>query len=641
METEGFQDNAACILAYLELFQTLSGEESARAVMLWKQLQRREAASEAMLAPVVLQERFGLCRRDLLLVMAALALEMDGALRSAFRRRYALELPSVEYGLQLIEPLCPSGVETLAQLAGGGALMELLLTAAAAAAYPLERPLILCRAALAFLTGLSFARVPGMTPLVERGEAALELHEAALEELRCWLAAGAVRPVYLCAPAGSGRRTLVRRACGGAVCVTLRELGGLSVQEREGIYREAAVTAALMSAPVCALAEGGGDALGLLEQLCRRHRVPLAVLVDGERFLPGVGEVLRLSGELTGRQKEEAWRFFSPGSGDGLCPEGGMTVGAMQEVAGLAGRYARLSGRGAVEREDVRRALRRRGGAAGFGIRYDVSASLEDMVLPESVLEQLELICQAARSANALEAWGLPRARGGVTAVFHGPSGTGKTMAAEAVAGSLGLPLLRADLSQLMDKYVGETEKHLARLLDSARENRCVLLFDEADSLFGKRSEGSRANDKYANLSTSYLLQEIERYEGVALLSTNLLGNFDEAFLRRLRYIVRFGIPGAAEREKLWRRALPPERVEGELPYAMLARAELSPARINCAARNAAVAALAQGRERVDTRGLLRALRLELEKSGKPLPAALARPETAGEAERARAAAKR
>ena len=238
--------------------------------------------------------------------------------------------------------------------------------------------------------------------------------------------------------------------------------------------------------------------------------------------------------------------------------------------------------------------------------------------------EQLELICQAALCGDKLVSWGLPRQREGVTAVFHGPSGTGKTMAASAIAHRLGMPLLRADLSQIMDKYVGETEKHLGRLFRSARENHCVLLFDEADSLFGKRAQVSSGHDKYANLSTSYLLQEIEQYDGIAILSTNLLSNFDEAFLRRLQYIVRFGLPDAALRETLWRQALPPERCVEEPPYTQLAQAELSPARILAAVRGAVVEMLGSGQETVCLPCLITALRLELEKGNKSLPKPLA-----------------
>ena len=164
----------------------------------------------------------------------------------------------------------------------------------------------------------------------------------------------------------------------------------------------------------------------------------------------------------------------------------------------------------------------------------------------------------------------------------------------------------------------------MGRLFRSARENHCVLLFDEADSLFGKRAQVSSGHDKYANLSTSYLLQEIEQYDGIAVLSTNLLSNFDEAFLRRLQYIVRFALPDAALRETLWRQALPPERCAEELPYAQLAQAELSPARILATIRGAVVETLGSGQETVGLPCLITALKLELEKGNKSLPKPLA-----------------
>lgn len=618
-----FQDNASCILAYLELFQALSAGEADAGVRRWNTLLEREAETDILLAPPFLREQFSLSQRELLLVMAALALEMDGGLRGAFRRQYGLNLPTVEYGLQLIEPICPSGVETV--FAECGLLYSLLLTTAEQTAYSLERPLILCRAAAAFLAGLSFTDISGIVPFVAKGKKEwFPLHEKALANIRNWYHSGTDAPLYLCAPAGSGRRTLLCQACGGAVCVDLEESSSMSILDRDHIRREAAITAVLMSAPVCAFHSTEQAHMAEWKRFCLRHRVPLAVLVEDERNLSQAREIIRLPRQLSAAERETAWRFFAPQAEPDACPDGAMTVGAVEETAVLAGRYAQNAGRKSICREDVRQAARHRGGALEFGIRYDLSVTLEDMVLPEKVREQILLICQAVQSSGALAAWGLPQQREGVTAVFHGPSGVGKTMAAAAIAGKLGLPLLRADLSQIMDKYVGETEKHLARLLQSARENRCVLLFDEADSLFGKRAEVSTGHDKYANLSTSYLLQEIERYEGVALLSTNLLSNFDEAFLRRLHYIVHFTLPDAVAREELWRRVLPPERLEGEIPFTLLAQAELSPARINSAARNAAVSALAQGRERVDAAGLVRALRLEMEKNNKALPRALA-----------------
>lgn len=616
----GYESNAQCVLDYLALFQALSDRAadagSCRAQ--WAAILERERSSSGVrLAPPLLRRRFRLNERDFLLVMAALALEMDGGLRNAFRRSYGLSLPTVEYGLQLISPICPSGCQALA---GKNTLCGLLLTTAEPSAYPLERPLILCRTALAFLTNLSAADIPACMPRLEDGTPWLPLHREALEQVMAWRGQGEGNALYLCGPAGSGRRTLLRRACGNIVELSLAELAELSPLDQDHGLREAAALAVLLDTLICALPDSGGKALRALEGLCRNYAVPLAVLAEDDGALEGAREVVRLPPALSAGQRRQAWALLVPQSEPDAEPRGAMTVGAVRETARLALRSAAGAGREAVTAQDTRRALLQRGGALEFGIRYQLGAALDDMILPDSQREQLELICQAALCADRLAAWGIPRQREGVTAVFHGPSGTGKTMAASAIAHRLGMPLLRADLSQLMDKYVGETEKHLGRLLRSARENRCVLLFDEADALFGKRASVSTGQDKYANLSTSYLLQEIEQYDGVAILSTNLLGNFDDAFLRRLHYIVRFSLPDAALREALWRQVLPEERCGEALPYAALAQVELSPARILAAARGTVVAAMAAGRSTAEPGDVVRALRMELEKDSRALP---------------------
>lgn len=621
----GWKDNSACILGYLTLFQSLAAEQAdeAACVSKWKELQTQELAtpSEVTLAPRILRERFGLGQREFLLTMAALALEMDSGMRAAFRSRYGLSLPTVEYGLQMIAPLCPSSVDTLAELGGHNALTGLLLTTSEQTAYTLERPLILCRAAFTFLTGLSLPDCPGISPrLPSQDTVYLPIHEEALTRVQEWFLSGTESPLYVQGAAGTGRRTLLMRACGGAVCLELEELAGLSGLDRDHLYREAAILSALLSAPVCALASNREDVLRELARFCDRHTVPLAVITEQEGTLEQAQEVIRLPDHLSPEERNATWRALLPQAEPDSVPGGSMSIGALVETAKLALRSAALEEHSSIQAADTLQALQRRGGALAYGIHYAPRTRLEDMVLPADVREQLREICMAAQCGPQLSGWGIPQQREGVTAVFHGPSGTGKTMAANAIARELGMPLLRADLSQIMDKYVGETEKHLGRLLQSARENRCVLLFDEADSLFGKRASVSTGHDKFANLSTSFLLQEIEQYDGVALLSTNLLSNFDDAFLRRLQYIVRFTLPDAALREELWRRALPEERLEGDIPFAALARAELSPARINGVARAAAVAAVAAGREMISLDTLVKALCLELEKNGKALP---------------------
>jgi SpoVK/Ycf46/Vps4 family AAA+-type ATPase len=156
--------------------------------------------------------------------------------------------------------------------------------------------------------------------------------------------------------------------------------------------------------------------------------------------------------------------------------------------------------------------------------------------------------------------WGTARAwnEGGLAALFAGPPGTGKTMAAEGIASALALPLYRIDLSQVVNKYIGETEKNLRQLFDAADSTDVILFFDEADALFGKRTEVKDAHDRYANLEVSYLLERMERFKGIAILATNRKRHLDEAFLRRLRFVVDFPLPSAAERLRIWQAVIPP-----------------------------------------------------------------------------------
>jgi hypothetical protein len=195
--------------------------------------------------------------------------------------------------------------------------------------------------------------------------------------------------------------------------------------------------------------------------------------------------------------------------------------------------------------------------------RIDPLASWRDLVLPA---EQRRLLYQIARQARqrgrVYDDWGFRRrsARGlGITALFAGDSGTGKTMAAEVIARHLGLDLYRIDLSAVVSKYIGETEKNLRRLFDAAEGGGVILFFDEADALFGRRSEVKDSHDRYANIEINYLLQRMESFSGVAILATNLKSALDPAFLRRLRFIVNFPFPAAAERRALWRKAFPAE----------------------------------------------------------------------------------
>jgi len=166
-----------------------------------------------------------------------------------------------------------------------------------------------------------------------------------------------------------------------------------------------------------------------------------------------------------------------------------------------------------------------------------------------------------------LETWGLGRkltSGAGVSALFSGPPGTGKTLAAQIMANQLGIDLYRIDLSTVVSKYVGETEKNLERIFNEASESNAILFFDEADSIFGKRSEVKDAHDRYANIEVGYLLQRMEDYNGVAILATNLRANLDEAFTRRLQFIINFPFPEEEYRLKIWKVLMPPDMPRAE-----------------------------------------------------------------------------
>jgi hypothetical protein len=193
--------------------------------------------------------------------------------------------------------------------------------------------------------------------------------------------------------------------------------------------------------------------------------------------------------------------------------------------------------------------------------RIEARRGWDDLVVPADAKSLLlELIAQVDRREQVLESLGAARVRAGekgIKALFAGPPGTGKSLSAEVIAGELGYPLFRVDLASVVSKWVGETEKHLHRVFQSAEDAPCVLLFDEADALFGKRADVKGAQDRFANLEVSYLLQRLESYDGVAILTTNLKRNIDEAFLRRFTFVVDFPFPESAERLRIWQRVLP------------------------------------------------------------------------------------
>jgi SpoVK/Ycf46/Vps4 family AAA+-type ATPase len=246
----------------------------------------------------------------------------------------------------------------------------------------------------------------------------------------------------------------------------------------------------------------------------------------------------------------------------------------------------------------------------------------DDLVLPKDTLEAVREVVRFARYRPfLLEDWGfaakLPYGRG-ISAILAGPPGTGKTMVAQLLAKELGFDLYRIDLSQVVNKYIGETEKNLAKVFDEAETSHAVLFFDEADSLFAKRTNVTSSNDRYANLEVNYLLQRMETYEGVTLLATNLEQGLDEAFKRRVRFAIQFELPEADERRRLWRSMFPAQvPLAPDIDWDMIAkRFEMAGGYIKKAVLRAALMA-AEAQRPLTTADLLEAARQEYREMGR------------------------
>lgn len=334
--------------------------------------------------------------------------------------------------------------------------------------------------------------------------------------------------------------------------------------------REARLTGArLVAGPVEAVSEQGAVAMrGLTD-------APGGIALHGSvtwdpawsRDVPAMVQVQRA--DPVSQRAVWATELDTGSLADGVDPTDTATLFRLtpeqvQRAVRSAQRQAGLEGR-AVEIKDLLRGARSQNavGLQRLARRIEPRATWDDLVLPKDIEAQLrELAARWRHRDTVLESWGLGQAaaRGrGVSALFSGGSGTGKTLSCEVLAGELGLDLYMIDLSTVVDKYIGETSKNLERIFDEADRVNGVLLFDEADALFGKRSSVTDAKDRHANVEVAFLLQRMETFDGVAILTTNLAANLDEAFIRRLDAIVDFPSPDEDQRRRLWEAKLRPE----------------------------------------------------------------------------------
>lgn len=300
--------------------------------------------------------------------------------------------------------------------------------------------------------------------------------------------------------------------------------------------------------------------------------------------------------------------------------------GKMKEILGLASSYGLADGRDCITAYHLRQAVLRSGGHSlrKYAKKVQCAYTIDDLILPDMQKEKLLHICRRVKNRKFVyEEWGFQEKSAygnGVSVIFAGSPGTGKTMAAQVIAAELGMELYRVDLPSVVDKYIGETEKKLNRIFEEAADSIAILFFDEADVLFSKRTEIKESNDKYSNMEIAFLLQKMEEYEGVSILATNYLQNFDEAFRRRISEIIDFPIPDEVLREKMWRTMIPDRLpVSQDIDYPFLAKQfQVTGSVIKNALIYGAFLA-AESKKILTMEEILKGISHELEKSGRKL----------------------
>jgi hypothetical protein len=503
-------------------------------------------------------------------------------------------------------------------------------------------PLRIDERVLHHLTGVAAAdeRLAGVVHPVRAGGELAPSHRAFADLIvSVWSAPAEAAPtpvIQICGDAGLETYAIAAAGC--------RALGlGLAAMMADAIPQAAAecetlgrvwAREAALSRSVLLVDCGELDAVdahrsGAFTRFLEHIRGPILLATRDRRRLPHRQLVTLEVGRITAEEQRQAWHR---GLGESAARLDGQVdrIASQFSLGGAAISAAVTEARGRLGStgHDLGDALwaacrsQARPKLDDLAQRIDVVAGWDDLVLPEAQRQILrDITGQVRRRGIVYERWGFGRqgARGlGISALFAGNSGTGKTMAAEVLANELRLDLYRIDLSSVVSKYIGETEKNLRRVFDAAEEGGVILLFDEADALFGKRSEVKDSHDRYANIEVSYLLQRMECYRGLAILTTNLKNALDEAFLRRIRFIVQFPFPDASQRAEIWRRIFPCETPTDGLAAERLAQLEVTGGSIRNIALNAAFLAADAG-EPVGMRHLLHATRSECSKLEKAL----------------------
>ncbi|MCG1040892.1 MULTISPECIES: ATP-binding protein [Burkholderiaceae] len=596
------------------------------------------------LADVVTRYGLGSLERDLLLLSLMPQIdERYGALFAFWQANDALRWPTLGSGLRL---LCPNGRTRVVEQARLSAHSPLFTLALVKQKAPDEIPAELCIAPSIYhyLLGVDTrAAVPcadWLTPVNKAFDAQWIATLAA-----GWHAPNTVSPIVLLHDDVNGDASTAATAAAASAQRLALRLNLATLPENDEDARTT-IIAALREVRLhnaCLIL----DALPMLrttrkgiaaELGTRLDSHPGPVVILGGTHIDWLGTRPHVVHQLPERSVAEIREWLQTALND-TYPHHGLTA---SEVTSLAQRYrpsptmlattlceAELyrQQRGTdarLERVDLARAfgLRAQRDFGDLAQRKTPARTFDDLILTDDVQQQLHEVLAAINQREMLLAQGFARKLGnatGVSALFYGDSGTGKSMAAEVIANALGVDLIRVDLSTVVDKYIGETEKRLARIFDLAAHDAGVLFFDEADALFGKRTETKDAHDRYANIEVSYLLQRLESYPSLVILATNHRARLDDAFTRRLTFIVRFTFPQLLEREKMWRAIWPDAvRVADNIDAQQLAaRAEITGGNIRNIALLAAWLAADAGASQIEWSHIDRALQRELAKIGR------------------------
>ncbi len=601
------------------------------------ELKKREQMTQIFLPSEYLQECCNLTELEYWLMMFAFCCELEEGLCLDYRNKFNENMPSLQYALHLLSPVIPVNFSDVAELCRKKGIPGDILELEYGKETVLKQPLLLKPLVFHFLLTGELIREEWYSVYMaadrESGETAgcfLPLHESEYGKLCSFFNMETPLRILLHGSKGSGRHTLLRRSCQkiqtDIFFVKTEHLWQETEENWQRLRAELRFVVRLLK-PVVVMEFTEEPSVYSLRENEWKSRMALLLSSDFKDchlcFLTQSQELknqikefadvkLVLTEMLSMEEKriildawlkseerqdwqEELLERYRFNVGEMISRKKTIRLLAQAENVSLSSRKVWLLG------------LREKQDASGLGRIVEEQYGLEDIILSERCKNQLETIIGLAK------VWHGER---GMKLLFHGSPGTGKTMAASVLAGQLQLPLFKVDLSQIFDKYIGETEKHINEIFSMAWRNQYLLFFDEADALFGKRTTIKDSHDKYANVSASYLLTRMEEHQGILILATNLKDNFDDAFARRIHFMVKFNNLDCEGRIRLWKKVLegtPP--ADDSVDYKALAQAaQWSPARISSVAYVAKLLAVYDKSTTITEEHLRKAVMLEAEK---------------------------